>query len=283
MKTKILSISFVCCLVLQANAQTTNTIVNDGSAWSTLSYWCCVSGDVLTHYYFFDGDSVMNEKTYKKLFCYNDERHTERYFAGLMREENQKTYFVQFWNGQSEGGERLLYDFSLEQGDIFEANSDEILYVLQSDSVLINNRLKKRLIIGRDTIIENVGNLGGLLRSYSYAPNSRPTELLCYTENGKLVYQNPKRAKCYYDDNTSTQTIEITDCNIFPNPVEDVLNISCLNSTIIRTKIFDNAGRQVYNQAYKDTINVSSFSKGLYLLKLYDANGQVFDFKFIKK
>ncbi|MCL2328414.1 MAG: T9SS type A sorting domain-containing protein [Bacteroidetes bacterium] len=290
MKTKILCISFVCCLVLQVNAQTTNTIVNDNATWSILSYWCC-DGYISTEYYFFDGDTVFNGKTYKKLFRYNDEHHTKRYLSGLMREENQKTYFVPFWNGQSDGGETLLYDFSLEQGDTFEyAHSiTGYLHIKQSDSVLINNELKKRLIIAdgiwtRDTIIENIGSLQGLLQPpYYMLYNSRATELLCYTQNNELIYRNSKYTQCYYGTTTSVEIMESNNCNIFPNPVDNILNISCLNSTTMRIEIFDNAGRQVYNQAYNESVDVSSFSKGLYLLKLYDANGQVFEFKFIKK
>ncbi len=292
MKINILCISFICCLALQANAQTTNTIVNDGSAWSTLSSNCCID-DVFTIYHFFDGDSVFNEKTYKKLFRYNDEQHTERYFSGLMREENKKTYFVEYyWDFDREEGyweEILLYDFSLEQGDIFEAYSDETLYVLQSDSVLINDNLKKRLIIAEegnwvvDTIIENIGSLQGLFHNNYVCCNSRVDKLLCYTENGELVYQNPEYTECYYNITTSVETIESNYCSISPNPVDDILHISCLNKETMRIEIFDNAGRQVYNQAYKESVDINSFSKGLYFLKLYDANGQVSEFKFIKK
>jgi len=300
MKTKILCISFVCCLALQANAQTTNTIVNDNSAWSILVVLDIEEGRRRTDYCFFDGDSVFNEKTYKKLFCYRDREHSERFFEGLMREENKKTYFFpSYWGDNRE--EILLYDFSLEQGDMFEypdrvgyyyygsgIYSYEIsmgtVYVLQSDSVLVNNQLKKRLIVGtdkwiQDTIIENVGRFSGL-----YPVRGAYGLLLCSYQNNELIYMqnsNSYYSECYYA--TSAQTIKGNNCIVFPNPVSDILNISCLNNAISRIEIFDNTGRQVYSQTYKDIINVSSFTKGVYLLKLYDANGQVSEFTFIKK
>jgi len=296
MKTKLL-FSFVCYLVLQANAQmSNNTIVNDNSAWATLSYIALDdSGNALTQYHFFDGDSIFNEKTYKKIFYYRDEQHTKRFFAGLIREENLKTYCAPYHIGlETLLEERVLYNFSLEQGDTFEYpisySETETLYVLQSDSVLINNEQKKRLIIVPenninwviDTIIENVGSLHGLLYPLCYMCDGAFHELLCYTENGELVYQNPNRTKCYYDKLTLVQTIEIRNCSVFPNAVDDVLYISCLNNEILRIEIFDNLGRQIY-KSYKNTIDVSSFSKGLYLLKIYDTNGQVSVFKIIKK
>lgn len=301
---------FVYCLVLQAKAQIfNNTIVNDNSSWATLSYVYGADDNgntaivgAWTNYYFFAGDSVFNEKTYKKVFYYKDEQHTERFFAGLMREENKKTYFA-YYQASLETllEETLLYDFSLEQGETFEYvmgfgdySETEILYVLQSDSVLINNEQKKRLIIVSkyntdwviDTIVENLGSLYGLLYPLCYMCDGAFNELLCYTQNNELLYQNSKYSKCYYDspkELASTQTIVINDCNIFPNPVDDILNISCLNNAILRVEIFDNLGRQVCSQTHKNTIDVSSFSKGLYLLKVYDANKQVSVFKIIKK
>jgi len=298
MKKEIILSGFIYCLVLQINAQTNNnTIVNDNSAWATLSYIALDdSGNALTQYHFFDGDSIFNEKTYKKIFYYRDEQHTERFFAGLIREENLKTYCVPFYIGlENFLEERVLYNFSLEQGDTFEYpigySETETLYVLQSDSVLINNEQKKRLIIVPenninwviDTIIENVGSLHGLLYPLDYMVPGAFHELLCYFQNEELIYQNPKRSECYYDKLTSEQTITIGDCGIFPNPVDDILSISCSNNSISRIEIFDSLGRIVYDQSYKDKIDVSSFSKGLYLLKIYDTNGQVSVFKIIKK
>ncbi|MDR1761459.1 MAG: T9SS type A sorting domain-containing protein [Bacteroidales bacterium] len=297
MKTKILCISFVCCFALQANAQTTNTIVNENSAWSTCVTLDTEVGRSRTDYCFFDGDSVFNEKTYKKLFCYRDKEHSERFFEGLMREENKKTYFFpSYWDSHRE--EVLLYDFSLEQGDMFEypnrvftyidINGDinidipkETVYVLQSDSVLVNNKLKKRLIVGSgwilDTIVENIGRFTGL-----YPVRSVVSLLLCYHQNNELVYKNPYFSECYDAYPTFAQTIKANNCIVFPNPVGDILHMSCLNNAIMRIEIFDNTGRQVYSQTYKDTIDVSSFTKGLYIFKLYDVNGEVSEFKFIK-
>ncbi|MCL2328413.1 MAG: T9SS type A sorting domain-containing protein [Bacteroidetes bacterium] len=301
MKTKILFISFVCCLVLQANAQTTNNaIVNDNSSWAVRIESVCGTANcpIETQYVYFDGDSIFNEKTYKKVFYYSDKQHTERFFTGLLREENKKTYYVPYHIGtETLVKEIVLYDFSLEEGMTFSPSEQTYLMeVKNSDMVEINGVLKKRLQLTYapssfyenilDTWIEGIGSLDGIISQNWFIGNGARRTLLCYYQNNELIYKNPAYSECYYnnsEDITSVQSITINDCNIFPNPVDDILHISCLNDIIVRTEIFDNAGRQVYNQAYKDTINVSSFSKGLYLLKLYDANAQVFEFKFIKK
>ena len=119
-----------------------------------------------------------------------------------MREENLKTYYI-WLNGNSES---LIYDFSLVIGDTFRYGNT-VLYVLQDDYVLINNVLKKRLIFSPspqgefmvDTIIENIGCLRGITYPYGYGSIGAYHELLCYSQNGELIYQNPRRSRCYYD------------------------------------------------------------------------------------
>jgi len=304
MKTKILFIFFVYCFAWQVNAQTSNnTIVNDNSSWATLQYGYSWGADyaivnALTTYHFFEGDSVVNGKTYKKVFYYKDEQHTERFFEGLMREDKKKTYFI---NSSPDGNtvETLLYDFSLEKNDTLRRIIQEPIvnhfdttyfYIKKCDTVIVNEEQKKRMIIGYegltiDTVIENVGSLHGIMYPDWYLSVGVFRKLLCYTQNGVLLYQNPDYSKCYYslEDFTSLQTRKIDIYSIHPNVVDDILTVSCSSGTIFRVEIFDISGKKVYSQPYKNTIDVSSFSKGLYLLKVYDRNEKVSLFKFIKK
>ena len=292
MRTKNLFISFVCCLVLQANVQAyNNTIVNDNSAWAILWEVVCPECPVWTQYVYFDGDSIVGEHTYKKVFSCKDRLHEHIQYIGLIREQEEKTYYIKVDSEK----EYLLYDFSLEEGMTFEYLEYEeqptSYYVKHVDFVEINGVQKKRIKLTpqppydtfiRATWIENVGSLNGLFYPCGIlAPGSLVT-LLCHFQNNELIYKNPEYSECYYDNITSVQTIVTDNCDIFPNPVDDILNISCLNNTILQIKIFDYLGQLIYNQEYKNTINVSSFSKGLYLLKVYDTNEQIAVFKIIK-
>jgi hypothetical protein len=291
MKTVLLFL-LVCCLALQANAQTlNNTIVNDNSSWSVLNR-SSLTGDIThTDYYYFDGDSILGEHSYKKMFlCSNSRLHGNHDgFQGLMREENQKTYFVY----PASETEYLFYDFSLEEGMIFEFTHPSfqdpaILYAQEVDFVEINGTQRKRIQLtgdhGGGTWIEGLGNLEGILEPIAYPAVGSLSFLLCYHENNELIYRHPRYSECYYEGLfSSVQEIANNDYSIFPNPVDDILNISCLDNTLSRIEIFDNLGRKVYNQPHKNTVDVSSFSKGLYLLKVYDANERVSVFKIIKK
>jgi hypothetical protein len=238
-----------------------------------------------TDYYYFDGDSIIGEHSYKKMFSCDDRLHENCGCIGLMREENQKTYFVY----PASETEYLFYDFSLEEGMIFEfihpfRQDTFMLYVQKVDFVEINGTQKKRIQLeSGGTWIEKIGHLDGILPDYSF-PVGILYYLLCYHENNKLIYINPRHTECYYDE-SSNSILEIAnnDYTISPNPVDDILNISYLNNAISRIEIFDNLGKKVYSQTYKESINISSFEKGLSLLKVYDTNEQVSVFKIIKK
>lgn len=288
--------------VLQANTQIfSNTIVNNNSSWAILGYVVCSGCPVWTEYIYFDSDSIVADYSYKKIFSYRDKLHENIKYEGLIREQDNKTYFIP---ADSET-EYLLYDFSLEEGTDFEYTDHvyggtltKTFYVKQIDSVEINGVQKKRIQLAESSFpfnenmptraiwIEGIGSLDGLFQPCGMlAPGSVRT-LLCYFQDNELIYKNPSYSECYYDkeeDIISVQTIATDNYRIFPNPVENILNISCSDNTISKIEIIDNLGRKVYNQSYRDTIDVSSFSKGLYLLKVYDINDHVSVFKIIKK
>ena len=138
-----------------------------------------------------------------------------------------------------------------------------------------------------DTWIEEIGSLSGMLNPcYRNFSGGGVRELLCYYQNDELIYKNLAYSECYYDnpdDITSIHTIVIDDYSIYPNPVNDILTIYPSNNMITLIEIFDISGKKVYSNTYKNTIDVSFFSKGVYLLKMYDTNEQFSVFKIIKK
>jgi len=273
-------------------------IVDDNNSWATLWHaWVWIPPKeehlgIKTEYVYFDGDSIVGDHSYKKVFMCDDALHENVEYKGLMREENQKTYFI----FPKSGMEYLLYDFSLEKGMTFEHyHSLRLFEIINSDTVEINGVLKKRLQISYapsslynyvvDTWIEDVGSLLGILYPCVIFNGSQHS-LLCYFQNNELIYKNPEYPKCYYEegeDITSVQTIVNNDCYVFPNPVDDVLTVSSSNNTLLKIEIFNMLGQKVYNQSHGNTIDISSSPTGLYFLKVYDTNEQVTIFKIIKR
>jgi hypothetical protein len=64
---------------------------------------------------------------------------------------------------------------------------------------------------------------------------------------------------------------------IFPNPTTNLLYLQLdkFASEILTMTVFDNFGKPIYKDYFKNTIDVSDFSKGIYFLKMTTKNGIV--------
>jgi hypothetical protein len=78
------------------------------------------------------------------------------------------------------------------------------------------------------------------------------------------------------NDSFSKNTI-----SIYPNPVQDVLTINT-QETINSVEVFNINGQKMGVSLNNNTINVSSFSTGVYLLNVELANGSKEVVKFVK-
>ncbi|KAF2514085.1 T9SS type A sorting domain-containing protein [Flavobacterium zhairuonense] len=102
----------------------------------------------------------------------------------------------------------------------------------------------------------------------------------------------------YQDDNRSAHLIKLKgnevvlsnedfikenkSFSLWPNPVKNTLNINSLNESNYSVKIYDLLGRLIYTKENVNTsIDVSSFTSGLYLIKIKAENGEASQ-KFIK-
>ena len=251
-------------------------------------------------------DTLIDGVSYYKLLTARDELSSIWLNNGYIREdvETRKVYY----KPQKDEQEILLYNFNvldmqvgneMQSYDI-QSRTNVLLSIgnVKYDYIGGENRmiatirstsLDVNCICYEDHIwIEGIGNMDGFLRSTMAIPldGGDKMSLLCFFQNEELMYkpENTNIEDCFVYKliSSNIEILSFANCGIFPNPVDDILNISCLDNTILRIEIFDNFGRQVYSQTYKDTINVSSFSEGLYFLKAYDVNGQSSVFKIIK-
>ncbi|WP_374329445.1 LamG-like jellyroll fold domain-containing protein [Soonwooa sp.] len=92
---------------------------------------------------------------------------------------------------------------------------------------------------------------------------------------------------CSESSFTTGSFLSINDLNkklisIYPNPFVDVINISNLDS-IASISINDNSGKTIKNLKPEKSLNLSSLSKGLYIINLKMMDGTTKSFKVIKK
>jgi len=73
-----------------------------------------------------------------------------------------------------------------------------------------------------------------------------------------------------------------TTISLFPNPANDVLNISSSNS-ISNIEVYDMQGRNVASNHNDSNVNVAALGKGAYIVKVVQENGSVIAKQFIKE
>jgi len=254
MKRKLIFIT----ILLVANSfvfSQKHPIVDDKNSWATVSYQKMNPPLYFqTRYAYFDGDSIAGNNFYKKVFECNDELHENIEYQGLMREQDDKIFFVPVRKPETE---YLFYDFSLEEGMLFDCSSNlprpVTLYVKKVDFIEINGLMRKRIQMTTtndydriiDTWIEGIGSLGGILWPYCFLVNGATYELLCYFQNKELIYKNPDYSECYYEGYLAARSNEKNGLIVYPNPANDRLVISDPEQTISSIEIFDVFGRVV--------------------------------------
>lgn len=64
--------------------------------------------------------------------------------------------------------------------------------------------------------------------------------------------------------------VQVDNISIFPNPAKNQIQLSNIDAVSVGIRIFNVLGKQVFHQSKitKNTIDVSSFNKGIYLVKI---------------
>jgi len=254
----------------------------DSAIWR-VDYWnftvCGIPQPNAQYQYTFEGDSIVNNITYSKVYSSGISNCINFGYCGLLRDDtlNQKVYFIL----PDSTSEKVLYDFSLNVGDTVPDlfNFTGVSEVVDSiDSVNYGGQLRKRfrytLNMGPHNdpyIIEGIGNVSGLL-----APLESPTiayYLICFSHKGLNVFPDSTGA-CMLINEVNLLT-SFSNLTISPMPVIDVSKIEITNDVIVGADIFDyfgNVRSKLENENGHFFIYRKDFAPGLYLCKAISKN-----------
>jgi len=237
--------------------------IDENKTWSTIEIDESFSPDHMdptlrTFYTKFIGDSIINSKTYNKLFQSSDSTLTWD-FVSLLREEDHKV-FIYSSNIQSD---LLLYDFSCTAGDTGyvtsiinnNINIDSLSFTIDSTNIISYSGIEyKQLFVSLQTDYEQIQDIWIEGIGSTYGPLSQNCigligcymnwELLCMHLNTNLIYQNPNYNTCFITDTlTNISAIEkgTKGFNLYPNPTTDIITIS------LDKKIKEKVGISIYN------------------------------------
>ncbi len=221
--------------------------------------------------YYFEGDTVISNQPYRKLFFTGISYHSAPQgleyklvdgYSGAMRNDtlNRKVWF----NGS------IAYDYNLSVNDTIKAG----IYQGQ--------------VIGA---IDSVQHCDQYFRRFSFLNSSDPPALI---ENIRALdvviipYQGPTGycdLACYYETNNVNCTSCITilgldnmtlqSLNIYPNPTEGKVHISG-SSGMAEISLFDIYGEKLISKSIDKTtcdFDLTGYSNGIYMLRIVAKNG----------
>jgi len=132
-----------------------------------------------------------------------------------------------------------------------------------TDFITISNEAGNSSIIAGDSPLTWDSNITGAIRFYSHTDNQCGEESI---ERTRSVICNEPLSTNDFDNNTF---------NVFPNPVKNILNVSC-KKVISKVSITNVLGQEVEIKSSisgnQSQIDMSNLAKGTYMVKLHSEN-----------
>ncbi|PSR05616.1 MAG: hypothetical protein BRD49_04470 [Bacteroidetes bacterium SW_10_40_5] len=126
-----------------------------------------------------------------------------------------------------------------------------------------------------------------LIDSVSYGPQKADTSF-ARLPNGSGSFEMAKPTPAAKNDSFTTSIHEISkrsSFDMYPNPTEDVLNITSNNSDTKKIELFNTQGQIMFRESFNGTklqLNTSDYKSGLYFIKLQNVEkGEIVDKKLI--
>lgn len=252
-------------------AQVCLPIAQKGNEWHTFEtgVW-----QINNYVNWCSGDTLIEDVRYMKIMGTVNDSYP--IFYTLLREEDGKV-----WKRYSIAhSETLLYDFTASVGDTLRIGDFAEEMVLDSISMVqIGGVDRRKFWFGleydglgnpraKETWVEGIGSDYGLLWTGYFNVFDGWHCLLCFHQNGELVWENPEYGTCTYDAIEENKDSEIS---IYPNPVRDRVVIEGIE--VAEVDVYNALGQKVKMVQSTNEINVSGLQEGVYLLFITDAKG----------
>ncbi len=274
-------------------------------SYAEMAYICPGYNDLTPpQRFFFQGDTIINNLSYKKVFYYNSTSiyvhpncapfiyDTISHEYGRYFREDTVSQQVFMYNASSMfPHEFLLYDFSLNKGDTMQNPYlqedfiiDTVYFITTSDGltrkVLANNSQGSvSTFPNHDTafLVEGLGTQFGIF--------DFPTPIFFEQGNGLMCFKDSTFTDivgnaCFSFANSTIKKSNL-EIKIYPNPNSGIFNIDSYERGTI--EILNVLGDKIHEDQIKigdNEMNLSSKPKGLYLLKIKnDKNVIVLNYK----
>ena len=254
--------------------------VENGKAWKVRGYSDAMSNDEWTEYYYFDGDTIVNGQTAKRMLCdsMGSVQNTIGEYVGAWYEQDKKVYYA----GNRKQQFELLYDFTLSSGDSIQ-NPDGTIFVVNKLSGGISGFKGKYYDFGVVRWLEGVGSESRPFCNHPWAFTGHTGVLLTCSIGDEVIYsekENPfVMGACGRIDFTHTIKIrpktrimreeEMTSIYGEYSDQQLGINLDPLDDAYL-VSITDETGKAVYEKTVNAgnivglNIDISAYAKGRY-------------------
>lgn len=288
-----------------ANGQSYHKLINESFYWDVPyaeeGYICNGYGPNGPYRYKFSGDTIINDKIYSKIYqslfinlntppapnCppFAVDTVFSMVSQVFLREDTlaKKVWRYTTYNTPEE---ILLYDFSVEQGDTLDwGNLGQSIVDTVYDIITFDGLTRKKIefssagFFPSGYYIEGLGGEGGLLGEpiLGYGP-----WLQCVLDlDQNLIWSD--NGICYDFITNVSSIIDRSTISVYPNPFSEYLTLeTSLNS--FKVKIYNMYGNEVFVEEINKSkkIDLSSFSPGIYILKVFKKDDEIMTKRIIK-
>ena len=281
-------------------AQEWMSLLKDNSEWNILWQSTGVpTPELITESLVISGDTLIDGELYKKVLrklssetqYWHGSMEYDLY--GIIKEEESGKVF---YKPEEQEIEYLLYDFGMN------VNDTAVMYWCQNPNCEVHVRIdsiatqhiagserKVFYVSSKDmysdwiwlnTWVEGIGAMEGLLYSCHVVSAGGITlhELLCYHEDGELVWQNRIYNTCLIDnyDGIQDNTVGFS-VQVYPNPAKDKVVIEGIEASEVQ--VYNALGQMVKTVCGTNEIDLSGLVEGVCLLRIMDAEGRNFTAK----
>ena len=110
---------------------------------------------------------------------------------------------------------------------------------------------------------------------YYYQVKSFYQDIDCYSAPFKSMYNDEYFVKYYYSAEHTSVIENTSNINLYPNPTKDSFTVEGVN--LERVMVYNALGQMVYNQECQGNsavINLGNVETGIYMVKIFTANGE---------
>ncbi|MBN2273917.1 MAG: T9SS type A sorting domain-containing protein [Bacteroidales bacterium] len=283
---KIIAHFFLMLMIsMPAIAQTKAKLVSEGNRWNEYEF---NSGDYTykVHYYEVTGDTIINERTYIKVY-------RDSLYAAAIREHADSVFIIYGFKGATIE-EKLLYDFNWKVGDsvCWDSYYGEhicFLEIEKIDSILLEDGNYYACIndaFGQLFFIKDIGEIYRVIYRMMPRPTSISTTLICFWSDDQLIYFNRYFENCEGIHTGSVNKKEHQLKTIIKTTPDNTVLMFFENLPALdcRITVYDIQGKPVRNSIIKkqNMFDAGMFNTGFYFFRLVNNNGDLLDFgKFI--